>query len=85
MPLDVPKKTRLYVEQTQRERAQAVDMHRVFQRDLAKMRLATAHAFVKVLTDGQVRLGVLQQAASRRLPCGGWGRKRISATFAAAV
>ncbi|WIA09492.1 hypothetical protein OEZ85_008892 [Tetradesmus obliquus] len=53
VPLDVPKKTRLYVEQTQRERAQAVDMHRVFQRDLAKMRLATAHAFVKVLTDGQ--------------------------------
>jgi Bardet-Biedl syndrome 1 protein len=56
VPLDVPKKTRLYVEQMQRERQQAVDMHRVFQRDLAKMRLATARAFVKVLTDGQVRL-----------------------------
>jgi Bardet-Biedl syndrome 1 protein len=56
VPLDVPKKTRLYVEQTQRERQQAVDMHRVFQRDLAQMRLATARAFVKVLTDGQVRL-----------------------------
>eukprot|EP00878_Enallax_costatus_P007416 GHUV01007766.1.p1 GENE.GHUV01007766.1~~GHUV01007766.1.p1 ORF type:complete len:464 (+),score=128.94 GHUV01007766.1:2271-3662(+) len=28
IPLDVPKKTRLYVEQTQRERQQAVDMHR---------------------------------------------------------
>jgi Bardet-Biedl syndrome 1 protein len=28
VPLDVPKKTRLYVEQTQREREHAVDMHR---------------------------------------------------------
>eukprot|EP00775_Hariotina_reticulata_P003765 gene3765-4024_t len=40
---------------TQREREQAVDMHRVFQRDLVKMRLATARAYVKVLTDGQVQ------------------------------
>lgn len=55
IPLDVPKKTRLYVEQTQREREHAVDMHRVFQRDLVKMRLETARALVKVLTDGQVR------------------------------
>lgn len=29
MPLDVPKKTRLYVEQTQREREHAADMHKV--------------------------------------------------------
>ncbi|KAG2484587.1 hypothetical protein HYH03_016628 [Edaphochlamys debaryana] len=53
IPLAVPKKTRLYVEQTQREREQASDMHRTFQRDLAKLRLATARAYVKVLTDGQ--------------------------------
>ncbi|KXZ45593.1 BBS1 protein [Gonium pectorale] len=53
IPLAVPKKTRLYVEQTQREREQAADMHRTFQRDLAKLRLTTARAFVKVLTDGQ--------------------------------
>ncbi len=52
----VPKKTRLYVEQTQREREQASEMHRVFQKDLARMRLATARTYVKVLTDGQVRL-----------------------------
>lgn len=55
VPLDVPKKTRLYVEQTQREREHAVDMHRVFQRDLVKMRLETARALIKVLSDGQVR------------------------------
>ncbi|KAG2451137.1 hypothetical protein HYH02_004404 [Chlamydomonas schloesseri] len=53
IPLAVPKKTRLYVEQTQREREQAADMHRTFQRDLAKLRLTTARAYVKVLTDGQ--------------------------------
>mmetsp|Transcript_11120 Transcript_11120/g.38624 ORF Transcript_11120/g.38624 Transcript_11120/m.38624 type:complete len:635 (+) Transcript_11120:151-2055(+) len=53
IPLSVPKKTRLYVEQTQREREQATEMHRVFQRDLCKLRLQTARAYVKVLTDGQ--------------------------------
>lgn len=53
IPLAVPKKTKLYVEQTQRERQQAVDMHRIFQRDLCKLRLSTARAYVKVLQDGQ--------------------------------
>ena len=53
VPLAVPKKTKLYVEQTQREREQAVDMHRIFQRDLCKLRLSTARAYVKVLQDGQ--------------------------------
>ena len=37
IPLTVPKKTKLYIEQTQRERDQAVDMHRLFQRDLCKL------------------------------------------------
>jgi Bardet-Biedl syndrome 1 protein len=49
IPLDVPKKTKLYVEQTQRERDQAVEMHRVFQRDLCKIRLSTARAYVKII------------------------------------
>ena len=31
IPLNVPKKTKLYVEQTQRERDQATEMHRLFQ------------------------------------------------------
>ena len=48
IPLTVPKKTKLYIEQTQRERDQAVEMHRLFQRDLCKLRLATARAYVKV-------------------------------------
>jgi Bardet-Biedl syndrome 1 protein len=54
VPLNVPKKTKLYVEQTQREREQAVDMHRIFQRDLCKLRLSTARAYVRVLTDNTV-------------------------------
>jgi hypothetical protein len=41
VPLDVPKKTRLYVEQMQREREHAVDMHRMTQRGMAKLQLAT--------------------------------------------
>ncbi|KAJ1632773.1 bardet-Biedl syndrome 1 family protein [Pavlovales sp. CCMP2436] len=53
IPLAIPKKTKLYVEQTQREREQATEMHRIFQRDLCKLRLNTARAYVKVLTDGQ--------------------------------
>merc|ERR1719160_122484 len=53
IPLDVPKKTKLYVEQTSREREQAIDMHRAFQRDLCKLRLSTARAYVRLLGTGQ--------------------------------
>ena len=53
IPLKVPKKTKLYVEQTQREKDFGIEMHRVFQRDLCKLRLQTARAYVKILTDGQ--------------------------------
>ena len=49
MPLNVPKRTKMYVDQTQREREQAVAMHRAFQRDLCKLRLTTARAYVKIL------------------------------------
>jgi hypothetical protein len=34
---------------------QAVDMHRTFQRDLVRLRLTTARAYVRALTDGEVR------------------------------
>eukprot|EP01061_Rhynchopus_euleeides_P042261 TRINITY_DN73780_c0_g1_i1.p1 TRINITY_DN73780_c0_g1~~TRINITY_DN73780_c0_g1_i1.p1 ORF type:complete len:599 (+),score=209.43 TRINITY_DN73780_c0_g1_i1:256-2052(+) len=53
IPLKVPRKTRLYVEQTEREKNFGIEMHRVFQRDLCKLRLQTARAYVKILTDGQ--------------------------------
>lgn len=58
VPLQIPKKTKLFVEQTQREREQAPDIHRAFQRDLCKMRLETARAYVKTLsTDGSSMAG----------------------------
>jgi hypothetical protein len=31
IPLNIPKKTKLYIEQTQREKDQSIDMHRIFQ------------------------------------------------------
>ena len=42
--------------QTEREKANAVDMHTTFQQELVKLRLATAKAYMKVMTDGQVSL-----------------------------
>lgn len=51
--LAVPKKTKLYVEQTQREREHAVEMHRLFQRQLCKLRLDTARAYVRMITGGR--------------------------------
>jgi Bardet-Biedl syndrome 1 protein len=53
IPLKIPKKTKLFVEQITREKEVGTEMHRIFQRDLCKLRLATARAYVKVLTDGQ--------------------------------
>ncbi|KAF4718829.1 Bardet-Biedl syndrome 1 protein [Perkinsus olseni] len=50
IPLNVPKKTRLYIEQTERERDQPVEIHRAFQRDLCKLRLRTAREYVKILS-----------------------------------
>lgn len=50
--LDVPKKTKLYIEFAKRERENAQALHHAFQRDLLKLRLRTAEAYVKVLTDG---------------------------------
>jgi Bardet-Biedl syndrome 1 protein len=51
IPLNVPKRTSLYIEQTTREKEHAAEMHRVFQRDISRLRLATARAYAKVLTD----------------------------------
>jgi Bardet-Biedl syndrome 1 protein len=53
IPLKVPRKTKLYIEQTHREKEHGVEMHRVFQRELCKLRLQTARAYVKILTDGR--------------------------------
>jgi len=56
VPLSLPKKTRLYVDMTQREREHAAEMHHLFQRDLLRLRLTTARAYVKLLDAGDARL-----------------------------
>jgi len=65
VPLSIPKKTKLYVEQTQRERAQATSMHRIFQRDLCKLRLTTARSYVKIISDGQGPISFSNSASLR--------------------
>ncbi|PNF34883.1 hypothetical protein B7P43_G03122 [Cryptotermes secundus] len=45
----VPKKTKLFMEQTLRERENAVAMHETFQHDLFRLRLNTARACVNAL------------------------------------
>lgn len=52
IPLAVPKKSRVYMEQTAREREAATPIHRAFQLGLRRLRLATARAFVKTAEDG---------------------------------
>lgn len=51
--LNVPKKTKLYVDQTLRERESGVAMHRAFQMDLSRLRLAAAQAYVRALESSQ--------------------------------
>jgi Bardet-Biedl syndrome 1 protein len=58
IPLKVPKKTKLYVEQAEREVANATTMHRTFQRDLCRLRLTTAKAYVKIITNGEAGVGM---------------------------
>ena len=50
-PIAVPKKSKMFVEQCKREVSLGPAMHRAFQRDLASLRLTTARAYVKTLTD----------------------------------
>jgi Bardet-Biedl syndrome 1 protein len=66
IPLALPKKTRLYLEQTQRERDSAGNMYRILQKDLLRLRLVTAKAYAKAMADG---LGVedLQGTSPRAL------------------
>ncbi|CAG0912671.1 unnamed protein product [Notodromas monacha] len=49
LKLNVPKKTKLFVDQTVKEREDPIGMHRAFQQDLYRLRLKTARAFVESL------------------------------------
>jgi Bardet-Biedl syndrome 1 protein len=52
-PLQLPKRTRLYMDQTQREREFGGDMHRIFQRDLCRLRLSTVQAYAKMVMEAE--------------------------------
>ncbi|CAM9680067.1 unnamed protein product [Ascophyllum nodosum] len=75
IPLNIPKKTKLYVEQTQREKLQAGDIHRAYQKDLCSLRLTAARAYVKTITDGENGVSAVGGPASLRLhaQCQGLG------------
>jgi Bardet-Biedl syndrome 1 protein len=59
-PLPIPKKTRLALDQGEREREAGEEMHRSLQRGLVKLRLSTAREYLKVL----VRQGGAAAAAA---------------------
>ena len=52
MPLNVPKKTKLFVELGEREKDMFKHMHIQFQKDLVRIRLKTAQTYAGLLSDG---------------------------------
>ncbi|KAH8049150.1 hypothetical protein JL721_11750 [Aureococcus anophagefferens] len=55
--LAIPKKTRMYLEQTDRERELAPRMHRQFQKDIVKLQLTAAKAYAGLLKKGELAGG----------------------------
>jgi Bardet-Biedl syndrome 1 protein len=64
-PLQLPKKTQVYLEQTEREKEHGPDIHRIFQRDLCRLRLTTAREYVQLITDGHGPLSHIGSASLR--------------------
>jgi Bardet-Biedl syndrome 1 protein len=54
IPLDIPKKTKLYLDQTEREREMAPEMHRRFQRETVNLQVTTAKAYLELLQRGEI-------------------------------
>ncbi len=52
IPLPVPKKTKVYLENIQREKDTAAAMFKKFQEDLSRLRLETMRSYAKTLTGG---------------------------------
>lgn len=55
------------MEQTQREKLQGGEIHRAFQKDLCRLRLTAARAYVSTITDGRQGISAVGGAASLRL------------------
>ena len=47
--LNIPKKTKFFVDQTMRERENSIAIHRTFQQDLYRLKLITSRAYVKAI------------------------------------
>ncbi len=54
IPLDIPKKTKLYLDQTERERDMAPEMHRRFQQETVNLQVTTAKAYLELLQRGEI-------------------------------
>lgn len=67
IPLNVPKKTKLYLDLVNREKDQGVKMHRQFQKDLAKLRLRTAENYVDILQEGFAPMSYSQGGSNLRM------------------
>lgn len=50
--LNIPKRTKLFVDQLANEKAHCIEMHQAFQADLFKLRLHTTRKFVQTLKTG---------------------------------
>lgn len=79
----IPKKTKLYVEQTKREKLQAGEIHRAFQKDLCRLRLHAARTYVATLTDNRQGVSAVGGAASLRLHarCQGLVSDEVTGTY----
>lgn len=62
---DIPLKIKLFTELTQRERDQWVEMHRLFQKDLWKLRLKTAQSYISLLNEGHAPMSYAQGSKLR--------------------
>eukprot|EP01017_Pseudomicrothorax_dubius_P033494 TRINITY_DN4491_c0_g2_i5.p1 TRINITY_DN4491_c0_g2~~TRINITY_DN4491_c0_g2_i5.p1 ORF type:complete len:202 (+),score=32.97 TRINITY_DN4491_c0_g2_i5:72-677(+) len=58
LQISIPKKTKMFVEQAQRERENAQDMYRAYQKDLMKLRLRTAQAYFGLLSDANAHVSL---------------------------
>ena len=47
--LNIPKKTKFFVDQTMRERENSIVIHRTFQQDLYRLKLITSRAYVRAI------------------------------------
>ena len=54
VPLAIPKKTRLYLEQTEREKEMAPKMHRTFQTETVRLQVKVAKTYLQLLKRGEI-------------------------------